>query len=131
MAKMEQWSILSNVLNFVQHDKHYTINHTLDIKNVSKHKNKFDTRKEEEPVEVDFGNTPLNVCEEYLDVYEGIQLETVDTGRFNENSDQSMTYLGRSNKARNGKLKAEESFPIQHMGIHQIHCWMEQNVSYY
>ena len=28
MTQMEQWSILSNVLNFVQHDKCNTINHT-------------------------------------------------------------------------------------------------------
>ena len=32
--------------------------------------------------------------------------------RFNENSDLSMTYLGRSGKVRNDKLRAEESFPI-------------------
>ena len=36
MTQMEQWSILSNVLNYVQHDKHYTINHTLDVKTVNK-----------------------------------------------------------------------------------------------
>ena len=47
MTQMEQWSILRNVLNYVQHDKHYTINHTLDIKTVNKHKYKLDTRKEE------------------------------------------------------------------------------------
>ena len=56
------------------------------------------------------------LCEEYLDVYEGIQSEIVNTTRFNENSDLSMTYLGRSDKARNDKLKAEESFPISEHG---------------
>ena len=49
-------------------------------------------------------------------MYEGIQSEIVNTTRFNENSDLSMTYLGRSNKARNDKLKAEESFPISEHG---------------
>ena len=107
MTQMEQWSILSNILNYVQHNKHYPINHTLDIKTVNKHKNKLDTRKEEEPVELDFGTTPLKLHKEYLDIYEGIQSEIVNTTRFNENSDLSMTCLGRSNKARNGKLKAE------------------------
>ena len=43
-------------------------------------------------------------------------MEIVSTTRFNENSDLSMTYLGRSNKARNDKLKAEESFPISEHG---------------
>ena len=105
MTQTEQWSILSNVLNCVQLDKHYAINHTLDIKTVNKHKNKLDTRK-----------APLKLHKEYLDVYEGIQLEIVNTTRFNENSDLSMTYLGRLNKARNGKLKVEESFPISEHG---------------
>ena len=44
-------------------DKHYTINHTLDIKTVNKHKNKLDTRKEEEPVELDFGSTPFKIMQ--------------------------------------------------------------------
>ena len=49
-------------------------------------------------------------------MYEGIKLEIVNTTRFNENSDLSMTYLGRSNKARNDKLKEEESFLISEHG---------------
>ena len=36
MTKMEQWSILSNVLNYIQHDKHPMINHNLTIRAVNK-----------------------------------------------------------------------------------------------
>ena len=60
-------------------------------------------------------NTKL-LQEEYLDVYEGFQSEIVNTTRFDENSDLSTMYLGRSSKARNSKLKAEESFPISEHG---------------
>ena len=67
---MEQWSILSNILHYVQHDRHYTLNHTLDVKMVNKHKNKLDTKKEEESVELDFGSTPLKLHEEYLNIYD-------------------------------------------------------------
>ena len=116
MTQMEQWSILSNVLNYVQHNRHYTPNHTLDVKTVNKQKNKLDTRKEEESVELDFCSTQLKLCEEYWDVYDGIQSMKVNTSRFNENSDLSTTYLGRSDKVRNDKLKAEESFPISEHG---------------
>ena len=35
---------------------------------------------------------------------------------FDENSDLSTTYLGRSNKTSNVRLKAEESFPISEHG---------------
>ena len=40
MTKMEQWSILSNVLNCVQHSRLHSMNHTLDIKTVDKYKYK-------------------------------------------------------------------------------------------
>ena len=35
--------------------------------------------------------------EEYLDRYEGVQSEIMDTTRFDENSDLSTTYLGKIN----------------------------------
>ena len=35
---------------------------------------------------------PKILCEEYLDVYEGIQSEIVNTIRFDENSDLSTTF---------------------------------------
>ena len=40
----------------------------------------------------------------------------MNTTRFDENSDLSTTYLGKSDKTRNDKLKAEESFPISEHG---------------
>ena len=73
MTQMEQWSILSNILNYVQHGKYYISNHTLDVKMVNKHKDKLDTRKGEESIKLDFNDTLLKLCEEYLDVSNGIQ----------------------------------------------------------
>ena len=55
---------------------------------------------------------PKILHEKYLDVYKRIQSEIVNTTRFDENSDLSTTYLGKSDKTRNDKLKAEESFAI-------------------
>ena len=43
MTQMEQWSILSNVLNYVQHSRFHSMNHTLDIKAVNKYKHKPNT----------------------------------------------------------------------------------------
>ena len=43
MTHMEQWSILSNVLNYVQHSRFHSMNHMLDIKAVSKYKSKPNT----------------------------------------------------------------------------------------
>ena len=43
----------------------------------------------------DFGPTPDILREEYLDIYEGIQLEILNTKRFDENSDLSTTYFAK------------------------------------
>ena len=95
MTQMKQWSILSNVLNYIQHDKHHMINHNLSIRAVNKHRNGSETKEEREFAELDFGIIWKISCEEYLDVYEGIQSEIVKTTRFDENSDLSTTYLGK------------------------------------
>ena len=118
MTQMEQWSILSNILNYIQHGRFHTMKHTLDIKAVNKYRCKPDTEGEREFREVDFGTTPLKLCEEHLDVYEGIQSEIINATRFNGNSDLGKIYLGRVDKDRNDKLKVEESFPISEHGLY-------------
>ena len=40
MIQMEQWSNLSNVLNYIQHDRHHTVNHTLNVEEVNKYRKK-------------------------------------------------------------------------------------------
>ena len=109
---MEQWSILSNIFNHIQHGRFHTMKQMLDIKAVNKYKHEPDMEGGKEFRELDFGSTPLKLHEEYLDVYEGIQSEIVSATRFNENSDLRTTYLGRVDKGSNSKLRAEESFPI-------------------
>ena len=54
--------------------------------------------------------------EEYLNKYEGVKSETVDTTRFDENSDLSMTYLGKINITHNKNLMVEGRFPISKLG---------------
>ena len=54
----------------------------------------FRCKGEKDVVEVDFGPTLDILKEEYLNIYEGIQSEIVNTTRFDENSDLS-TYIFR------------------------------------
>ena len=58
MTQMGQWSILSNVLNYVQHSKFNSMNHTLNGKAVNRYKVKLDTEREFK--ELDFGSIPQN-----------------------------------------------------------------------
>ena len=87
------------------------MNHTLNVRPVSRYKVKPDIGKEFR--ELDFGIIPHNLQEEYLDAYEGIQSDIVCSSRFDEIFAISTTYLGKkeSNEGQD-KLKAEESFPI-------------------
>ena len=114
-TQIEQWSILSNLLNYVQHSKFNIMNHSLNIKPVNRYKVR--PSEEREFREVDFGTNSQNLQDEYLDVYEGIQSDIVSSSRFDENSDISMTYLGKIEwEESQNKLKAEESFPISENG---------------
>ena len=115
MTQMEQWSILSNILNYVQHSRFHSMKHTLDITAVNKYKHKPSTDKREFK-ELDFGTMPQKLQEEYMDIYEGIHSEIVSSYSFDKNSDLNTTYLGRVNKENQHKLKAEESFPISEHG---------------
>ena len=115
MTQMEQWSILSNVLNYVQHNKFHSMNHTLHIKSVNRYKYKPNT-DDREFKELDFGTMSQKLQEEYMDIYEGIHSEIISSNRFEENSDLSTTYLGKVDKEHQHKLKAEESFTISEHG---------------
>ena len=115
MTQMEQWSILSNILNYVQHSRFNSMKHTLDVKAVNRYKSKPDMDREFK--ELDFGVTPQKLQEECMDIYEGIHSDIVSSNRCDENSDISTTYLGKiENREDQDKLKAEESFPISKNG---------------
>ena len=114
---MEQWSILSNILNYVQHSRFHSMKHMLDIKAVKKYKHRPNT-EDREFRELDFGTTPQKLHEEYMDVYEGIQSEIVSATRFDDNSGLSTIYVGTIHKENKNKLRAEESFPISEHWIY-------------
>ena len=67
---MEQWSILSNMLNYIQYDRHPKNYHNLGISTVNKCKNNLDIKEERDLTELDFGLTPDILKEEYLDTKE-------------------------------------------------------------
>ena len=115
MTQKEQWSILSNILNYVQHNRFHTMNHTLDIKAVNKYKYKSNT-DDREFKELGFGTTPQKLQEEYMDICEEIHSEIVSSNRFDKNSDLSTTYLRKVDQENQHKLKAEELFPVSEHG---------------
>ena len=115
---MEQWSILSNMLNYIQYDRHRKNYHNLGINTVNKSKNTLDIKEDKDMMELDFGPTPHTLMEEYLDVYEGNQSEIVNTTRFDENSNLSTTYLGKSDRSKTTHLKLKNPFLYRNKSIH-------------
>ena len=49
-------------------------------------------------------------------MYDGVQTELLNTIRFDENSDLSTTYLGRTDLTKATKIKAEEKLSISEQG---------------
>ena len=106
---------MSNVLNYVQHNRFHSMNHTVDIKVINKYKYKSNT-DDREFNELDFGTMPQKLQEEYMNIYEGVHSEIVSSSRFDKNSNLSTMYLGKVDKENQHKFKAEESFPISEHG---------------
>ena len=61
ISQMEKWSISSNIVNYVQYNRHPKDFYNLDIRAVDQKRHKEIYNKEEEErqiLELDFGNTP-------------------------------------------------------------------------
>ena len=120
-TQMEQWSILSNTLNYIGHDKLPKNFHSLDISVVYFYKNNSGM-VEENVIEIDFGTTPDILREEYLDMYERIHSVIVNTTRFDKIQILATHTLGDQIDLRMKNLKQKNLFPYQNMGMQEENC---------
>ena len=119
LFQMEQQSILSNVINYVQYSRNPKNFHAMSIKAINKSKINVGRKRGEKDrftSEVSLIVTSDRLTEEYLDRYEVVKSEILNTTRFAENSDLSMTYLSKSNMIRDHKMVVEEKYPISEQG---------------
>ena len=58
-----------------------------------------------------------------MDRYKGVTSETLNTARFDENSDLSVTFVGKTSINIDNKISTEEKFPISEQGIQQKNYW--------
>ena len=87
---MEQWLILSNIINCMQYSKNPKNFHSMTIRPAKLNKvfkNTKDRNTNESLLEVNLEDSLDRSKEEYLDRYEGVKSEIRDTTRFDENSD--------------------------------------------
>ena len=79
LTQMEQWTILSNTLSYIQYDRYPKNYHSVGISTVNKcGKNTFSKKEEGDILELDFVQTLDILRDEYLDVYAGIQSEIIN-----------------------------------------------------
>ena len=90
LSQMEQCSILSNMINYVQYNKNPKNFHSMTIKPVNTNRINKEMKgrsKIESLLRVNLTDISDRSKEEYLDRYEGIKSEILNTTRFDENSD--------------------------------------------
>ena len=88
LSQMEQWSILSNVINYVQCSKNPKNFHAMSVKSTNKNKINIGTKqgeKDRPTSEVSLIDMSDRLTEEYLDRYEGVKSAILVTTRFDEN----------------------------------------------
>ena len=117
--EMKNWSIFSDSIRYVQHDKLTTQNLNFDTLDYRNHKDLYLQLKEEPllSLDIDFGLYPDVTKARYLDIYEDIYAEMIYASKFDENADLSTMYLGQTNMTRNTRIKAEERFSITGQGF--------------
>ena len=82
---MEQWSILSNVINDMQHSRNLLNFHFMTVKPAKLNKIVKIKDNSKTLPKVNLIESSSRSREEYLDRYEGIKTKIVDTTRFDEN----------------------------------------------
>ena len=112
--QMEFWSIVSDSVKYIKHDEKSVHNLDTETLDYRQHRKLYHSLKAEEKqmIDMDFGSNLDPLKTNYLDIYGEVHAEMIQTNRFDENSDLSTTYLGKTRMTRETKVKAGEKFQI-------------------
>ena len=115
VAKTEQmvnWSIFSDKIKYVNSCTNMNLSLTTRPLEDKKHKRLYSGLKADEDLIPDIIFGEDRIRDTYLNKYDGVQVEISQVTRFDESTDLSTTYLGRTDVTREHVIKAEEKFPI-------------------
>ena len=116
---MEEWSILSDHVKYIQHDESDTL-HNLNFDPLNYHLNEdlYKEFKEKEMLKtgINFSSISEKLKSDYLNVYDSVYAEIINTNRFDDDADLSTTHLGQINMSRKTEVRAEESFAMNTVG---------------
>ena len=109
----------------MQYSKNPKNSHSMIIKPVNTNRAYKEIRgksKNESSLRVNLADSLDRSKEEYLDTYEGIKSEILNTTRFNKNADLSTAYLWKINATWDKDLAIEERFLITEQGYTEGNC---------
>ena len=114
--QMINWSIFSDKIKYVNF--YVSMNPSLTIRPLEdrKHKRLYSSLEMNEDLIPDMIFDEDKIRDMYLDRYDGVQAEISQVSSFDESTDLSTTYLGKTDMKREYVIKAEEQFPISGQG---------------
>ena len=117
---MINWSIFSDKNTYVNSCANMNPNLTIRPLEDKKHKMLYSNLKADEEVIAGIIFDEDRIKDTYLDRYDGVQAEISQVTRFDESTDLSTTYLGKTDVIREYVIKAEEKFPISGTRVYKI-----------
>ena len=115
---MSNWSILSDRIKYVDGSfcSSMTPSLTIRLLDDKRHERLYNSLKTDEALIPDIIFDGDRIRDTYLDKYDGIKAEKSQMTKFDERTDLSTTYLGKTDVTREHVIKAEERFPISGQG---------------
>ena len=116
-AKIEQmiiWSIFSDMIKYVDGSSFSDVTPSLMVRPLDdrKHRRLYNSLKIDEDLTADIIFEEDRIRDAYFDKYNGIHAEISQATKFDESTDLSTTYLGRTDMTKEYVIRAEERFPI-------------------
>ena len=127
---MMNWSIFSDKTKYV--NSYVSMNPSLTIKPLEdrKHKRLYSSLETNKDLISEMIFDEDRIRDIYLDRYNGVQTEISQVTSFDESTDLSTTYIGKTDMTRDYVIKAEEKFPISRHGYTSGKKWTKQNALY-
>ena len=116
--QMINWSILSDGIKYVDRGFCASITPSLTIRPLDdkRHKRLYNSLKTDETLIPDIIYDEDRIRDTYFDKYDSNQAEISQVTKFDESTDLSTTYLGKTDVTREHVIEVEERFPISAQG---------------
>ena len=114
--QMINWSVFSDKIKYL--NSYVSMNPGLTIRPLEdrKHKRLYSSLEMNEDLIPDMIFDEDRIRDIYLDRYDDVQAEILQVTSFDESTELSTTYLGKTNMTREYVIKAEEEIPISGQG---------------